>query len=41
MSNRSETSNKHQTESNYVSNGANSGMPSGIKNALKTHAVNS
>ena len=41
MTNRSESSNKPQTESNYVSNGANPGMPSGIKNALKTHVVQS
>ena len=34
MTNRSENSNKLQTESNYVSNGANPGMPSGNKNAL-------
>ena len=42
MTNRSESSNnKHQTESNYISNGANPGMPSGVKNALRTHGVHS
>ena len=41
MTNCSDNSDKQQTESNYVSNGANTGMPSGIKKALKTHAVNS
>ena len=42
MTNRSESSNnKQQTESNYISNGANPGMPSGIKNALRMHGIHS